>query len=73
MPDRPNIYTATQAATRLGVSRRTIEDWVHDGRLTPIPGSYKKLGYNLFDGPALAKAEHSARRGRTLRKRRSLT
>lgn len=70
--DRPNVYTATQAATRVGVSRRTIEDWVHDGRLVPIEDSYKKLGYNLFTGPALAEAERSARRGRA-RRRRSLT
>jgi predicted site-specific integrase-resolvase len=69
---RPTVYTAAQAAVRLGVSRRTIRQWVADGRLVSVEDSYRKLGYYLFTGPALAEAEASARRGRT-RRRRSLT
>ncbi len=69
---RPNVYTAAQAATRVGVSRRTIEDWVRKGWLKPVPCSYRTLGYNLFTGPALTAAEETARRGRALRRRRSL-
>lgn len=69
--DRPNVYTEAQAARRVGVSRRTIREWRTRGWLTPVPGSLAVCGQHLYDGPALARAEHKARRGRA-RRRRSL-
>jgi len=65
---RPSVYTAAQAACRVGVSRRTIRQWIADGRLVPLNPD-RTLGYYLFDGPSLAAAEHSARWGRTRRRR----
>jgi len=54
------------------VSRRTIEDWVRRGWLKPVPGSHLMLGHNLYAGWDLTEAERKAKRGRALRKRRSL-
>lgn len=35
MPDEPTLLTTSQAAARLGVSRRTLAQWWADGAVRP--------------------------------------
>lgn len=35
MPDEPELVTTTEAAKRIGVSRRTLAQWWGDGKVTP--------------------------------------
>ena len=76
--DRPTVYTQEQAAPRrfytrkeaadrMGVTVRTVEQWHADGRLEPVPDSRRLLGHWVYTGAALVAAERSAKRGRPLR------
>jgi DNA-binding transcriptional MerR regulator len=66
---RPRIFTIPQAATHMGVSQRTIRDWIARDWLTPLPGSLAHTGHYLFTEPALVEAEYRAKRGRVRRRR----
>lgn len=59
--------TVPQAAAHVGVTVRTIRQWVQTGRLAPIPLTRTGLGYYLFTPAAVAEAEGAAKRGRTRR------
>lgn len=65
---RPRVYTLPAAAARMGVSQRTIRQWVATGALTPVPYTLAALGYHLYAEPALVAAELANRAGRTRRK-----
>lgn len=65
---RPRVFTLPEAATHLGVTERTIRDWIRRKWLTPLPGSLETTGHYLITEPDLVEAEHRAKRGRNIRR-----
>ncbi|MDA2805720.1 hypothetical protein [Nocardiopsis suaedae] len=56
--------TAAEAAAQVGVTRATIDTWVHRGHLAPIPGARRPKRYWLSDvfATEAARRIHPARR-----------
>lgn len=65
----PRLYDRAQAAERMGVKQRTIEQWHADGLLQPVPDSRRLCRRWYYTGAALVAAEKQAKRGRPLRSR----
>lgn len=56
-----DFYSVAEIARSMGVSKRTVCDWIHDGRLKAVrPGNAFRVPKSAFDDFLKSRAEDKA-------------